>query len=260
MDREKKEKPTLQTVERALELIDLMAHSPNKMSVVEISNALGVTRTGAYNLLNALLKYNYAEKDASTNKYSIGYAFMELADLYRRQYSFLFAAERGLYTLSRKCKEQINITVYKRPGIALLLRIKSPEDIRKASQQISFPAYITSGGKLLLANLPEQTLEEDLSQMELKRFAKNTITDKDVLREELTKIRAQGYATEREENYGQRGCVAAPIRDMAGTVIAAISMVLPLQSFDERFEENLTDVQDTAMQISQELGYNPYQA
>jgi len=101
-----KEKPTLQTVERALELIDIMAHSPNKMSVMEISTALGVTRTGAYNLLNALMKYNFAEKDPATNKYSIGYAFMELADLYRRQYPFLFAAERGFYMLSRKRKDQ----------------------------------------------------------------------------------------------------------------------------------------------------------
>lgn len=255
-----KEKPTLQTVERALELIDLMAHSPNKMSVVEISSALGVTRTGAYNLLNALLKYNFAEKDTATNKYSIGYAFMELADLYRRQYPFLFAAERGLFMLSRKHKDQINITVYKRPGIALILRVKAPEDIRKSSQQIVFPAYITSGGKLLLASLPEQTLEEDLSQLELKRYAKNTITDKGALREELQTIREQGYATEREENFGMRGCIAAPIRDMSGAVIAAISIVLPLQSYDEQFQEKLTDVQDAAMQISQELGYNPYQA
>lgn len=255
-----KEKPTLQTVERALELIDIMAHSPNKMSVMEISTALGVTRTGAYNLLNALMKYNFAEKDPATNKYSIGYAFMELADLYRRQYPFLFAAERGFYMLSRKRKDQINITVYKRPGIALILRVKAPEEIQKSNQQIVFPAYITSGGKMLLASLPEKTLEEDLAQMELKRFAKNTITDKDELRKALEQIRQQGYATEREENFGMRGCVAAPIMNMAGEVIAAISIVVPLQTFDEHFQEYLSDVQDAAMQISQELGYNPYQA
>ncbi len=257
-EKETKAKASLQTVDRALQLIDIMAHSSNKMSVVEISKILGVTRTGAYNLLNSLMKYNFVEKDPISNKYSIGYAFMELSICYRRQYPFLFAAERGIYVLSRKYRHQINLTIYKRPGVALLLMVKSPEDIQKDMQRVALPAYVTGGGKLLMAYLPEEELEEDLAQMELQPFAKNTITDKAALRQAFAQIRENGYATEEEENFGMRGCIAFPIRDISGKVIAAISMALPLEEMKAHFDTFIADVRNAAIHVSQELGYDPY--
>ena len=254
-----KQKPTLQTVDRALELIDIMACSSDKMSVIEISKALGITRTGAYTLLNSLMKHNFVEKDPSSNKYFIGYKFLELGACYRHQYPFVLAAERGIYSLSRKWKHQINLSIYKQPCLTVLLLIKAPEETQRNTQRVVLPAYITAGGKLLLAYLPEEELKETLKNIELRQFAKNTITDKNQLMNELTEIRQQGYAVEREESRNLRGCIATPIRDMSGEIIASLSMTMMLDRMDDHFDQFLEDLLNTGREISQEVGFNPYQ-
>lgn len=255
-----KQKPTLQTVDRALELLDLMASSSEKMSVIEISKALNVTRTGAYNLLNSLMARNFVEKDTANNKYHIGYRFLELGACYRYQYPFVTVAERGIYALSRKWTHQINLSIYKSPCQVLFLVTKATESIQRTAQRVILPAYTSASGKLLMSYLPEEQLMQDISQTELRKFARQTITDKDLLLANLEEIRSNGYSVEREESNNQRGCVACPVRDISGEVIAAISMFMPLDELDSHFSQILDDIQGTCMDVSMELGYNPFQS
>lgn len=254
-----KQKPTLQTVDRALELIDLMASSSEKMSVIEISKALNVTRTGAYNLLNSLMARNFIEKDTSSNKYHIGYRFLELGSYYRYQYPFVLAAERGIYTLSRKWKHQINLSIYKSPCFVVFLLTKASEGFQRAAQRVVLPAYTTASGKLLMSHLPQEQLLEDLAQTELKKYARGTITDREQLLASLAEIREAGYSVEREESNNQRGCIACPILDISGETVAAVSMFIPLDDMEENFAQYLDGIQGVCVDISMELGYNPYQ-
>ncbi|NLJ34167.1 MAG: IclR family transcriptional regulator [Firmicutes bacterium] len=252
-----KQKATLQTVDRALELLNIMASNGEKMSVMDISKVLGITRTGAYTLLNSLLAQHFVEKDPSTNKYYIGFRFLELGSLYRYQYPFVLAAERGIYALSRRWKHQINLTIYKPICIALLLLTKASEEVPRATRVV-LPAYVTAGGKLLLSQLPEKELLEAIEKTELRKFARNTITDKDKLLQNIEEIRKQGYSVEREETNHQKGCIAGPIRDMSGEVVAAISMSMPVTDLDENFDQYLGDLLGTCSDISMKLGYNPF--
>lgn len=252
-----KQKVTLQTVDRALELIDLLADS-GEMSVIEISKALSVTRTGAYNLLNSLLARHYVEKNDANNKYYLGYRFLELGTVYRYRYPFVLITQRSVYTLSKKWKYQINLSIYKSPCTLVFILQKASENVQRTPQRVVLPSYATASGKLLMAYLPPEQLAEDMSQVTFERFARQTITDKDVFLKELERIRAQGYSTEVEECVNQRTCIACPVRDMTGKVLGAISMVIPLEDFEANFQKYLDDVQSTADTASMDLGFNPY--
>jgi DNA-binding IclR family transcriptional regulator len=118
------------------------------------------------------------------------------------------------------------------------------------------PAYCTGVGKLLLAHLPETESTAVLQQAELRALTSNTITDRAVLEQELAQIRRQGYSVDNMEHEEGVYCIACPIRDHTGEVIAAVSITttsLRLQL--EKLMVHLPTLTATVDEISGELGY-----
>jgi IclR family KDG regulon transcriptional repressor len=113
------------------------------------------------------------------------------------------------------------------------------------------PAYASAMGKVLLAFLPAERLEGVLEGSELAALTAHTITDKARLQRELDQIRGQGYALDNEEAFPGIRCVAAPIRNQSGTVVAALSATVPAQRLgDERVSELAKLITETASRIS----------
>lgn len=119
------------------------------------------------------------------------------------------------------------------------------------------PLHCTGLGKALLAHQSEAELEGILERLVYTRFTPLTADAPDPLRRMLTGVRERGYATEREELAFGRGCVAAPIRDASGEVVAATSISGPLSALDldRREPELATRVIEMADHISHNLGY-----
>lgn len=113
-------------LDRALDLLNLLATNSNPMNVMEISKALDVTRTTAYAMLGSLSKKKLVEKDAETGRYSIGYKVLELAECYYHRYPFLYLAEKYIVALAQKWSLKVNVSVLKEPAISLLLASKDP--------------------------------------------------------------------------------------------------------------------------------------
>jgi DNA-binding IclR family transcriptional regulator len=119
------------------------------------------------------------------------------------------------------------------------------------------PAHCTSVGKALLAYQPAETVNAVIENG-LKRFTPNTITDAELLRQELATIRARGYAIDDEEIEEGLRCVAAPIRDHTGQVISAISVAAPVQRMSKKnVQTTIPSVVAAANAISRRLGYLP---
>ena len=119
------------------------------------------------------------------------------------------------------------------------------------------PTHCSAVGKVMLAFLPEERLVSIVKDKGLPRRTENTITDFEELKKHLQLIRKQGYALDDEENERGVKCVAAPIRDQSGEVIAAISISVP--GIRIRTDTLLTTYKDqvteTAVNISKKLGY-----
>lgn len=247
-------KVTMQTVDRALELINYITNSDGGMTAIELSKALGITRTSTYNILNSLMNENYVERDESSGKYCIGYKFLEIGSLYRYRYPFAAVAERHMEQIDPSF--QGNVGIYKSPMKVLMLLIRESPVVSRNSSMRTFPASASACGKVLLANMAEKDLDEQLAQAVLRRYAKNTILDMDRLREELEQIRHQGYAIEDEELLPGRSCFAAPIMGVSGKVIASLSIGGDRNCMMEKKDQCITMVMDIAHSISTELGFN----
>ena len=120
------------------------------------------------------------------------------------------------------------------------------------------PAYCTAAGKIQIAYMTDEELENYLPTKELKRFTPNTITDRDELKKHLQQVAEMGYAIDNEElDIGVR-CVGAPIRDYTRRIIGAVSISGPSMRFtDERMDKELIPlVKRAAEEISTKLGYH----
>jgi len=120
---------------------------------------------------------------------------------------------------------------------------------------IGFPAHSTASGKVLLAFLPEADRQRYLAE-DLCPMTRATVTDKKVLAVELEGVRRNGYALDNGEAISGIGCVAAPIRDQDGLVVAAVSLSgMAEEVLGDQFSEAVKDVREAAAEISRTLGY-----
>ena len=121
------------------------------------------------------------------------------------------------------------------------------------------PANCTALGKAMIAFLEEQELEVFLEKEELVRMTENSIVDANDLKAELEKVRRNGYAIEIEEFQKGGVCLAAPIRNHIGNVIAAISISVPKSRFldldNNTSKELIKEIKNTALNISKNMGY-----
>lgn len=247
---------TSSSVDRALDIVELIMQAGGSMSVNEISKTLGFTRVTAYSMLGSLVARNYLERDPATKKYSVGYKFMEIGNTYRYNYPFLFAAEKHVDAMAKKWQLKINICVFKPPANAVVLLSKDISLIPNMRVGYVLPCYATASGKILMANLPEAEAEGYLAELEMKPFTARTITDKSRFLELLPAIKQQGYAEEICELAEQHCCIAAPVLDQAGTVIASVSFSGAQYEVEKRRQELVGDIVALAKAISAELGYS----
>ena len=163
-----------------------------------------------------------------------------------------------LKELVRKCNETVHLGVLEGGEVLYLAKEESSQTIRMISYVGKrAPLHCTALGKVLLAFLPEEERKKILKQEELPRLTDNTITDRNKLEKELSKIQIQGFALDREENEKDVRCIAAPIRNYRGEVIAAISISSPVFRIDKNAQNNLkVALIETSRKISKRLGYD----
>ena len=140
-----------------------------------------------------------------------------------------------------------------------LLKVEGSREIRVntwVGKRLSL--HSSSLGKVLLAGLPEGELGSILEQISWERKTPHSIVDPDAFRSHLQAVRERGWAIDDEEDLINIRCVAAPVRDMQGQIVAAISAVgTVLDISQDRFDELAGALCATAREISQHLGHSP---
>ena len=241
---------SLQTLDRALELLDILANSTVPMSASELSKRLGTSRTTSYAMLNSLLKHDHIKKDPATGKYIIGYKMFELGQLFRRRFPFLRIAQAHAFKLMEKWNLSVYVSIYIGGGEVMLLTDDYPAELRVLHEGSLGPAAATAMGKVLLADLPENALMAELDKIALTRYTPNTITDKQQFLVALNRVREQGYAFDDQEYITGMSCFAAPIRDHGGHVLAAISLSGAAEKIMPHQEQIIKDIMIVARSIS----------
>lgn len=250
------ETSTNKALDRALSLIELLATKGISLNMSEITKFLSVNRATAQSIVNSLEASNYVEKDPETGKYSLGYQMYNHGSMYRHKYPFLFAIEKHIQNMGNALNVKINVMILKPNAIGLIILCKDVSLIPTMVHGQILPAYASACGKLLLAYLKPDELEKTIDSIEFSAFTPNTITSKEALISQLADFRAKGYSYENEELVMKRACIAAPIRDMSGKVIAAVSFSANIDRINQHRTELTEQVVSLGKTISSELGYS----
>ncbi|MQA01792.1 MAG: helix-turn-helix domain-containing protein [Streptosporangiales bacterium] len=240
----------VQSVDRAVALLNAVsAAPPGGSTAAELAVACELNRATAWRLLATLEHHGMVERDPATNRYGIGFTISRLSTtagvegLARR-------AHHVLERLTRQTGETTNLAVAHRLELTYVDEVAPPVVLTARWIGRQVPIHATSAGKALLAWLPESELAELLAAP-LAAYTETTRTDKEVLRAELARIRAQGYGVSIGEMEPHLNGVAAPVLDRNGRPCAVVSIWGPTDRVPEgRFPELGALVREGAAEIA----------
>ena len=250
-------KTRLSSVANAIRLVRAFSEQENEIGISNLARRLGLGKSTVHRLASTLVREDFLEKNPETGAYRLGLALFELGTLVRRKMNFANEARPYLKTLMEKTGETVHLAVLDHASVLYINTIASRQAIRMSSDVgARAPSHCTSEGKVLLAFQSADVLDAILAAGLVARTPK-TITQGASLREELRLVRSRGYAIDDEETESGLRSVAAPIRNHAGEVVAAISIAGPVQRVSKKvLQSYIPEVSAAAAGISQRLGYH----
>ncbi len=251
----------VQTIERASSILDILGQSSQGISIRELSAKLKLPKGTTHRLLSSLSYFGFVRQDPKTRDYFLGFKLVDLGQLLLSQLDLRKEAEPFLRDLAERTKETVHLVFLDRNEIVYIDKLETdqnPSGLRMASRVgLRNPAHSCAVGKVLLADLPEEALNNIIKEKGLPKRTENTIANPTQLKEHLNIVRAQGYAVDDEENEKGIRCVAAALRNEVGRAVAAISISGPAFRITKKvIQESLKrEMMETALKISRRLGF-----
>jgi len=257
----KKQKPDnlVQTIERVSLILDILGQCPQGISVRDLSEKVELPKGTTHRLLSSLAYFDYVRQDSLNKNYHLGFKLVELGSLLINHIDFRNEARPFMVDLAEKTGETIHLVVLDQNEAFYIDKVVLHQTGLQMVSRVGLriPLHCSSVGKILAAYLYEDELNQIFKESSLPRRTPNTITSLSRFKKHLKIIKAQGYAIDNEENEKGVGCVAAPIRNGNGEVIAAMSISGPaIRITPKIIEASLKDqVCEAALNISRKLGF-----
>jgi len=246
----------LQTIQKAGELLSLYDREHTEWGVREVATKLKMAKSSTHDLMSSLAKLGFLNK-TEDNRYRLGWKLVTLSETLLATTELRKEARPVMEDIASQYQETLHLAVLDDTQAVYVDKLEGRQAVRVELTSLGarLYAHCSALGKVLLANSDEEDVKRIIKSAGLPRFTDNTITDEKELFQELVKIQKQGFAYDLEEILPDLCCVAAPIHNHKGQVIAAISMSLPTY----RFKRSQTDFRDGVMRaakrISKRLGY-----
>ena len=248
----------VQSVERALDILDCFSFQDRELSLSETVIRTGLNKTTVKRLISNLEARGYLRQNPQTKKYQLGMRLFELGGIVFSSFSLRQAAAIPMTRLQNDTGATVllgvgidNQLVYidKREGNGMI-RISSDIGWRR-------PLHYGMLGMVLMASLGPADVQKILVEHPLEAHTPYSITDEDAYSLRLEQIRDQGYILEKEEAVEGVIGIAAPIKDYSRQVVAALGIALPLgqRQANEKLARIVGLVKTTCETISSELGY-----
>lgn len=245
------------TALRALQVMEMLGAAGRPLTVADVAEGIGADRSTAYRMLMTLMDAGYVRRDTSEKHYQLGYKLLSLTRGLLNEGERTELIGSALSRISGQTHETAHYSVFDRDACVLVQRSKGTQlvavDFQVGDRS---PLHCSSAGKVILAYLDIRRVEEIMA-LGLPRFAVNSKTTPEELREELTKVRAQGYALDDREFHDDMRCVSVPVFDKSG-LAAAISLSGPSSRFTiEKLHELLPPITAVASELSRKFGGLP---
>ncbi len=250
----------IRVIERALGLLSLLANG-RPIGLPELADGLEISESSTYRLLATLVSHNYVTHDKQIGGYRLGLACLELARAYQAGSEVRRIALTELEAFRDATSETVHLGVLDDMEVVYLEKIPGLHAIGIMSSSVGgrAPSYCTGLGKVLLAYLEPDRVQAFFSSNSFHSYTPITMTSVAELLPHLEQIRRQGFALDEGEHEAEVRCVAAPVFDAFGEVVAAVSVSGPaarLGALQEQ-EQLIRQTVDSAQAISAKLGYQP---
>ena len=248
----------INSVLRAAKLLECFSLDNPALTNSQLARMLGLNKSTITRLVYSLEDAGFLRKNPKTGEYSLTYRLFRIGSVYINQIDFRTEARPLLSELASSIQETVHLAVLNDFEVFYIDKVEGSQSVGMMSRiGNKSPAYCTGVGKILLAYRSEDEIDRYLRVFELKRYTPNTITNPEELKLHLQRIRQQGYTMDDSEHEADIKCVAAPLHDASGKVVASISIAGPgFRINRERMEEELLPaVVQTARNISIRLGY-----
>lgn len=247
----------IQSVFRALKIMEFAGEQGRTVGLTEISRGLGLSKSTTHGIVATLERCGYLQQDVETGKYSLGLKLFELGQAYVSNLDLRAMALPYLKELSSHYQETAHLAVLSRGDVIYIDKVDGPLSIGINSQVGGRnPSYCTGVGKILLSGLTDEQVAKLYEGKDFVRYTEKTVASVEQLLQDVHSIRKQGYAFDKEEFEIGLQCAAVPIRDAAGNIVAAISLSGPAHRLtDSKLEQVVSRMLQMAQQISGRLGY-----
>lgn len=244
-------------VVRAIEILDTFLDGNGPRSVAEITAELGIPRSTAYELVQTLVSVKCLRPvDGYGRRYDLGLHLFELGSAYADSVELADQGQQVAHELVAQSGETVHVATLDGTEVVYLVKADSPKAVRMVSAVGKrLPAHCTAVGKALLAGLDDGEVARRYEGRAWVRMTPHSVPDLGELLAELAKVRERQLAFDNCESNVDVRCVAAPVRDANGRVIAGISMSVPVHRADRLEEELAGYITEGARSLSARLGY-----
>jgi DNA-binding IclR family transcriptional regulator len=247
----------VQSLARAFSILEEIARNRDGIGLAELSKRVALHNSTAFHLVKTLVVLGYVRQMKDTKRYRIGRPLFALAESALDEVEMVNLATPILEDLSRETGESAHFSVPMGDAVVVLARTSGPGAFQLIDRAGAVrPAHCTALGKIMLAALPPDQLEQFMARAELKALTPKTITSAELLRREIAEVRRAGLAIDDGEFDAELRCVALPVRDFSGQVIGAVGVSGPVWRLSiEALQKRARTVRTAADRLSAEFGY-----
>nr|WP_288305670.1 IclR family transcriptional regulator [uncultured Romboutsia sp.] len=252
----------VQSVDRALRIIEFLAENPTGAGITEISKSLGLSKGTVHRLISTLKERDFAYQSSNTELYRLSYKILYLYNCISNNID-MFKVSRPII---RKFADKVDATVHlatldeKRSNIVYIDRIE-PMNSQKPFVMSSrvgkkAPCYCTAAGKMLLSQYSDDKIRDIMKGEEYKTYTDKTIKNIDEFLEEIHKVRKQGYALDENEYDHGIICISIPIYNSNDKIDFAMSVTgLILYTKAEELINLKDQLDEVSRKVSNAINY-----
>lgn len=217
----------MKSTERVMTLVETLMSSESDMGIRDIAARTGIPKSSVQRILASLQKGGWVAQNPSTQSYRIGVHLLTLANTWRLRLELTRQSREILEELSIETRHTVLLLVPSGSRGICLSKVE-PERTLKLVAEVgkTFPLHAAACGKILLA-YSSPIIQGEILSAPAHPFTSSTITDPDLLREEIRLIRSRGYAVSYGEMTAGAAEIAVPLLDQGGNILAALSIAGP---------------------------------
>jgi DNA-binding IclR family transcriptional regulator len=248
-----------QSLERGLDVLEIVEAEGGDIGVREIARRLELSPTIVQRMVTSLARRGYVDKNLETSRYRLGYRSLALGAHGGTAADYIVTARRELERLARDHGLNGFVSVLQGGRAVYLLAVQAEAPVAiKVAPGSEMALHSTAAGKVLLASVSDPEARKLLGHGKLAAITPHTLTDPAAVVAGLARVRKQGFGTVSEENIRGVLSVGAPIRDRAGKVLAALSVAFPKYLDASQTLQSVTPlVVAAAQRVSRTVGGTP---